>query len=183
VNKLLRTLWLLLVSSRRRSRLGILDVAHTPFRVRPTDIDILRHMNNGVYLSMADLGRFDLLIRSGVWETFNRLGWYPVVANQTISYRKSLDLWTKYDLQSKLVGADARGIFVEQRFVVNGEIYAQMVIRGRFLKRSGGTVTIDELNEATGVDVRALEVPEWILRWAADAALPTGREPARSDWA
>ncbi len=59
-----------------------------------------------------------------------------MVANQTISYRKSLDLWTKYDLQSKLVGVDERGIFVEQRFVVNGEIYAQMVIRGRFLKRA-----------------------------------------------
>ena len=182
MNKLLRTLWLMLVVSRRRPKLSVLDVAHTPFRVRPIDIDILRHMNNGVYLSMADLGRFDLLIRSGVWDIFNERGWYPVVANQTISYRKSLDLWTKYDLQSKLVGADDRGIFVEQRFVVNGEIYAQMVIRGRFLKRSGGTVTIDELNEATGVDVRALEVPEWILRWASDAALPTGREPAPSDW-
>ena len=182
MNKLLRTLWLLLVSSRRRPKIGILDVAHTPFRVRPTDIDILRHMNNGVYLSMADLGRFDLLIRSGVWDIFNERGWYPVVANQTISYRKSLDLWTKYDLQSKVVGVDERGLFVEQRFVVNGEIYAQMVIRGRFLKRSGGTVSIDELSEATGVDVRALEVAFWIQRWAGEAALPTGREPAPSNW-
>jgi acyl-CoA thioesterase FadM len=181
VNKLLRTLWLMLVS-RRRAKLSVLDVAHTPFRVRPTDIDVLRHMNNGVYLTMADLGRFDLLIRSGVWDTFNRRGWYPVVANQTISYRKSLELWTKYDLQSKLLGADERGLFVQQRFVVGGEIHAEMVIRGRFLKRSGGTVTIGELSEATGVDVRALEVPEWVLRWAADAALPTNREPARSDW-
>jgi hypothetical protein len=57
-----------------------------------------------------------------------------------------------------------------------------MVIRGRFLKRSGGTVTIDELSDATGVDVRALEVPVWVRRWAADVALPTGREPASSDW-
>ncbi len=182
MNKLLRTFWLMLVSSRRRSRLSVLDVAHTPFRVRPTDIDILRHMNNGVYLSMADLGRFDLLIRSGVWKTFNERGWYPVVANQTISYRKSLQLWTKYDLQSKVLGVDERGLYVQQRFVVGGEIHAEMVIRGRFLKKSGGTVTIDELIEATGVDVRALELPAWIQQWAADAALPTNREPARSDW-
>ena len=55
-------------------------------------------------------------------------------------------------------------------------------MRGRFLKKSGGTVTIDELIEATGVDVRALELPEWIQRWASDAALPTGREPAPSEW-
>ena len=33
----------------------------------PTDIDILRHMNNGRYLSLFDLGRWDLLIRTGLF--------------------------------------------------------------------------------------------------------------------
>ena len=66
--------------------------------------------------------------------------------------------------------------------MVDGEIYAEMLIRGRFLKRSGGTVSIDELIEVAGVDVRALEMPDWVLRWAADVALPSGRQPARSDW-
>jgi acyl-CoA thioesterase FadM len=181
VNKLLRTLWLIL-RKRGRSTITMLDVSTVRFRVRPTDIDVLRHMNNGVYLSIADLGRMDLLIRCGLWDAFDKLGWYPVVANQTISYRKSLDLWQRYDLQSRLLGVDDRGVFVQQRFVVDGEIYAEMLIRGRFLKRSGGTVSIDELIEVAGVDVRALEMPDWVLRWAADVALPSGRQPARSDW-
>lgn len=181
MNKLLRTIWLML-RKKGRSTMTMMDVSTVPFRVRPTDIDVLRHMNNGVYLSIADLGRMDLLIRSGLWDSFDKRGWYPVVANQTISYRRSLDLWQRYDLQSKLLGVDDRGVFVQQRFVVGTEIYAEMVIRGRFLKKSGGTVSIDELIEAAGVDVRALELPEWVLRWAADVALPTSRETAPSTW-
>lgn len=181
MNKLLRTLWLML-RKKGRSTMTMLDVSTMTFRVRPTDIDVLQHMNNGVYLSIADLARMDLLIRSGLWDSFDKLGWYPVVANQTISYRKSLDLWQRYDLQSKLLGVDDRGVFVQQRFVVGGEIYAEMVIRGRFLKKSGGTVSIDELIEVAGVDVRSLVLPAWVHRWAADVALPTGRDTARSDW-
>lgn len=182
MNKLLRTLWLVLVSARRRPKLSALDVSHTPFRVRLTDIDTLRHMNNGVYLSMADLGRMDLMIRSGMFDRLRAKGWYPVVANQTVSYRKSLDLWTKYDLQTKLLGVDDRGVYVQQRFVVDGEIHAEMIMRARFLKRTGGTVSIEELKEAAGVDVSVLEIPEWVLRWAADAALPSTRQPAPSEW-
>src|SRR5690606_38451308 len=113
--------------------------------------DVLGHMNNGVYLSIADLGRFDLLIRSGVWATFQERGWYPVVANATISYRKSLDRGVKYQLQTRMVGLDDTAVYVEQRFVVGGEIYARQLIRGRFLKRSGGVVSAAEIAEAIGI--------------------------------
>ncbi|HWD62682.1 MAG TPA: thioesterase family protein, partial [Humibacter sp.] len=66
--------------SRFGKHLGHYDVAVTKFRVLPTDLDILRHMNNGVYLSIFDIGRFDMLRRNGVWQIFADRGWYPVVA-------------------------------------------------------------------------------------------------------
>ncbi len=135
MNKLLRTMWAM-IRSRRRPKLNILETATLDLRVRLTDIDILRHMNNGVYLSIADLGRMDLLVRSGVWAVFQERGWYPVVANATISYRKSLDLGARYQLQTRMVGIDERSVFMEQRFVVGGDIHARLFFRGRFLKRS-----------------------------------------------
>ena len=73
-------LWWLRLRARRRGPLSVWDVARTPFRVLPTDLDLLFHMNNGKYLSILDLGRLDLLLRSGLWQALTERGWYPVVA-------------------------------------------------------------------------------------------------------
>lgn len=64
MNLILRLLALPLLS-RRRSKTSPLGPCRTPFRVWPTDLDILRHVNNGVYLSLMDLARVDLLSRAG----------------------------------------------------------------------------------------------------------------------
>ncbi|MGH1526944.1 thioesterase family protein [Leifsonia sp. L25] len=160
------------IISRFGRRLGHWDVARTKFRVLPTDLDILKHMNNGVYLSIADIGRFDLLQRNGVWAIFKSRGWYPVVASETISFRKSLELWQPFVVESRILGFDDKAVYVEQRFTVDGEIYTQAFIRGRFLKRRGGVVTIDELLEAVGPSPTDVTVPEWLVEWGADAALP-----------
>jgi acyl-CoA thioesterase FadM len=168
--------------SRFGPRLGHWDVARTTFRTLPTDLDILKHMNNGVYLSIADIGRFDLLQRSGVWAIFKERGWYPVVASETISFRKSLTLWQKFVVESRILGFDDKAVYVEQRFTVGGEIYTQAFIRGRFLKRSGGVVGIDELLDAVGPSPTDVTVPQWLVEWGADAALPSTRVPAPSVW-
>ncbi|GAB3039938.1 hypothetical protein GCM10027052_20700 [Parafrigoribacterium mesophilum] len=131
---------------------------------------------------IMDLGRLDLLQRSGVWATFDRLGYYPVVGSETITFRRSLQPWQRYTLQTRIIGYDAKAVYVEQRFVVGREIYAVGFVRGRFLRRSGGTLSIAEVAEAIGVDVTELEAPGWLARWAADVALPPSRAVAPSDW-
>ena len=178
---LLRTL-LQALASRRRPPLGIHDVSETRFRVMPTDIDVLNHLNNGMYFSFMDLGRMDLLIRSGVLARVKRLGFYPVVANATLTFRKSLEPWQRFAIQSRIVGYDEKSVFVEQRFVVNGEIYARGFMRGRFLKRTGGTVSLAELTAALNVDTSEVPLPAWLTRWVDDIALPTTKAPAPSDW-
>ena len=74
---LLRTL-LMMLSSRRKPLLDFRDVGRLRLRVLPNDTDILRHVNNGIYLSLMDLGRMDLMIRSGRWQQLSGLGWPPV---------------------------------------------------------------------------------------------------------
>ena len=182
MNKLLRTIWAIW-RAKRSSRIDLFDVGVLRLRVRPTDADILNHMNNGVYLSVMDFGRFDLMIRSGVWGVIRKRGWYPVGANVTISYRKSLPTWTRYELHTRLIGADEKAMFVEQRFVVGGEIYARGVFRGVFLEKGAGVVTVARLAEAAGVDLSRLEAPAWLERWAADVSLPSTRADAPNVWA
>jgi len=163
-------------------RLAPTDVGRIAFRVQLSDLDELRHMNNGVYLSTMDLARVDLIQRAGVWSRMRAHGMYAVVASQTISYRKSLTLWQRYEIETRVVGYDERAVYMEQRFVVGGEVYARGVVAGRFLRRTGGVVSMAELGEVIGVDVAAHPVPAWLQDWARSVALPSSRKPAPSDW-
>lgn len=154
----------------------------TRFRVLPTDLDVYGHMNNGRYLSISDLGRFDLLRRTGLWPELRKRGWYPVVASSTITYRKSLAPWQRFVIESRLLGVDGRDVYLEQRFVVKGEIYARMNIRGRFLRKSGGHVPMDELLTLMSDHPVNFDVAEWLKMWGESSALPSSRSAAPSEW-
>lgn len=177
------TMW----RARRRRRRGdiarLFDVSTVRLRTMPSDIDLLGHMNNGMYLSIFDLGRYDQLIRTGHWDDFRTRGWYPVVVNETVSFRKSLNLWQVYDVDTRIVGFDDKAVYVEHRIVVDGEIYTRAIVRARFLKRSGGTVPMPELLAATGLrDGDVEELPSWVSEWAEASALPATRAPAPNHW-
>lgn len=175
-------LLLLSIRSRFGPRLAPTDVARTTFRVLPTDLDVLNHMNNGVYLSIMDLGRIDLMARSGVWPELRRRGYYPVVVSSTITYRRSLEPWQRFVVESRIVGLDDVAGYVEQRFVRDGEVCARGVIKARFLKKSGGIVPIPELAELFGLDPENHPLPEWLAHWSEHASLPPRREPTPSVW-
>jgi acyl-CoA thioesterase FadM len=129
-----------------------------------------------------DLGRMDLMIRTGKWQELSRVGWYPVAASVTVTYRRSLRLWEKYTLETKLIGFDDKAMYVEQRFVRDNEVYVNAIMRARFLKRTGGTVTVTELGALAGIDPTSMPIPEWMATWARDAALPPAKASFPSDW-
>ena len=175
-------LLLITLSARRGPRIAPTDVGRVAGRVWPTDIDEFRHVNNGVYLSLLDHARLDLLERTGLWARIRGAGVYPVVSMQTISYRKSLTLGQKYVIETHIAGYDERSVYIEQRFVVDGEIYVRAFVAGRFLRQAGGVVPMSELAQITGVDITAQPVDDWLRDWAAAAKLPSTREAAPSVW-
>lgn len=151
-------------------------------RVLPTDIDLLRHMNNGRYLSLFDLGRWDLLTRAGLVAAMTKQGWYAVVAAETITFRRSLELGQRFDLETRMIGHDDRAVYLEHRALVRGEIYARAIIRARILRRSGGTVPHDELFAAVGRPEGLPDIESWVHDWAAGSALPSTKRAAPSVW-
>ncbi|MEA5457170.1 acyl-CoA thioesterase [Sinomonas sp. JGH33] len=177
---LLRTL-LQLVTSRRRPPLSLWDVSSLPLRVLPTDIDIARHVNNGMYFSLMDLGRFDLMVRAGAWDRMRARGWSPVVSLETISFRKSLTLWQRYTVESRIMGVDERAIYFEQRMVARGEVYARAYIATRLVS-AAGPVGNEEIFAEVGWPPAELELPEFLHRWREENALPSTRRPAPHAW-
>lgn len=165
-------LWLRLLLLTVRNRLhlrpslSIWDTARTPFRVAPTDLDLLRHMNNGRYLTIMDLARMDLMLRSGVWSQLRERGWYPVIAGQTITFKRSLTLGQRFVVDSRILGLDERWIFLEQTFRRRGTVIARAVVRARFLRDQGGSVESSELAEILGSTPEDREVPAWVQEWS-----------------
>ncbi|WP_026549410.1 thioesterase family protein [Arthrobacter sp. Br18] len=175
-----RTL-LQLLRSGRRPDLSIWGNSSISLRVLLTDIDIALHLNNGMYLSVMDLGRFDLMVRSGVWKMMRSKGWSPVAAGETISFRKSLQLGQRYTVETRIIGLDERAVYFEQRTVSGGEIYARAVIATRLVSRSG-PVSNEEIIAAFGAPPADLVLPGWIHEWRVNNSLPSTRRPAPHGW-
>lgn len=158
---------LILVSilARFRTKVSVLGPCLTPFRCSPTDLDVLRHMNNGVYLSIMDLARVDLMIRAGLWTDLNKNGMYPVVVAETIRFRKSLKLFDRFYIETSVLGWDDKAFILQQRFLRGGDSIADAVVRARFLRKSGGSVTPKEILSLSKVEIDSPSLPEHIKIW------------------
>ncbi len=151
MNHLLRLTWLLLTAAFRKPLADMLQPSRLRMRVWPTDLDILMHMNNGVYLSLLDLGRIDLMLKARAYFKITRMGMYPVVASEMIRFRKSLRPFQAFEICTKMYGWDAKFFYLRQDFEVKGEIHASALIKGCFLKKGGGKVPTGELFQVTGL--------------------------------
>ena len=176
---------MLLVRLRARGRrLGsITDVAVTPLRVHLGDLDVMRHMNNGVYLTIQDLGRYDWMLRTGLWSMLRARGIGAVVVQQTITYRASLELGQRFDVETRFVGGDEKSVYMEQRLTVGGQIRSRSIVRARFVRHGRG-LTIAQLRESAPELPEFPELlPEWVQPWAEATTLPNTRQDATSTWA
>ncbi|SMC25673.1 Acyl-CoA thioesterase FadM [Andreprevotia lacus DSM 23236] len=165
MNLYLRLLWLLL-TWRRRPKSDLLGPCRTPFMVLPNDLDLLMHVNNGRYFTLLDLARTDLMLRADLYDKVNQAGWYPVVAAETMQFRKSLKLWQRFEVETTVLGWDEKSIYLDQRFVVGDDTYAVAVIRARFLRRSGGSVNSAEMMALAGHTEASPPLPDWLQAWA-----------------
>lgn len=139
-----RTLWIF-IKKRFMQKAHISDVTEYSMRVLPTDLDLLMHVNNGIYFSLMDFGRWDMVFRNGVYDACYKKGWYAVVAGETIKFKKSLQLWDKFTLQTHIVAHDDKNFFIQQKFICKGQLMATGLVKVRFLKKSGGTVSPEEI--------------------------------------
>lgn len=165
MNLCLRLLMLKL-RSKSNGKSSIWETAELQLRVVPTDLDLFLHMNNGKYASIMDIGRIDLLQRAGLWDTVRAKGWLPLVAAQTITYRRSLKPWQRFALRTRYLGADEGWVYHEQTFLSDDELYAYAIVRTRFVKNVGGSVSQQELEALSGPAPATASIPEWVRDWA-----------------
>lgn len=139
--RLLKTLLLFLLFPRRMDILGWSVVR---FRCWPNDLDTNFHMNNGRYMTLLDLGRLDLLLRTGSAAPAFKRKWYPVLAAVQMRFRKPLNLFQKFEIHTRIVSWDGKWVYLEQKILRKGSLVTHAFLKGAFVGPKG-TVPIAEL--------------------------------------
>lgn len=144
MHMILRTIFIFL-RKRFLKKAHFNEMSKVTMRVLPTDLDFLWHVNNGVYFSFMDFGRWDMIFRNGVYDLSMKKGWYSVVAGETIKFRRSLKLWDRFTINTEIIGYDDKYFFIQQKFICREELMATGLVKIRFLRRKGGTVSTQEV--------------------------------------
>ncbi len=145
----------------------VLDPSVTTMRVRPADLDIYLHVNNGTYLQMMDVARTNYIADLAGFPLLKGKGWYPVVAAQTVTYRRSLTLGQRFEITTRVVGWDERVVYLEQVFTRGGQLCARGLVAGRFLTRgSSERVPAPEVIALLDPAAGSPELPEDVAGWA-----------------
>jgi acyl-CoA thioesterase FadM len=172
---MLLRLWLLLAAAPFKPRLGLLDECVTPLRVWPNDLDINLHLTNSRYLRAMDLGRYDFGQRAGVWRRALRSRMLPLLGSATLSFRKALDPFQRYELRTRIVAWDEKWCWFEQRFCVGDKVHAVGRVKALF-RGPAGNVPTAELFALWGKgDAPVRQMPE-----AVRLALEAEHEDRRS---
>lgn len=128
--RLIKTIFTALLG--RRIKLSESSVVN--FRVWPNDMDFFGNMNNGRFLTLTDLARFDMMIRLGMFFKLLKNKWFPVIVGYHVSYLRPLKRLRSYSIRTELLGWDNRFFYLKHTFVQNNKtsaiILAQTCLRG-----------------------------------------------------
>ena len=109
------------VSSHFRKPFRAGDESRLCFRCLPTDIDPNLHLNNARYMMLADMGRLDIFIRSGLLTLARKNGWGPMMGGVQSVYVREIRLWSRFEVVSTMetwAGTQALG---RHRFVLDAD--------------------------------------------------------------
>lgn len=145
------------------------DVSEISFRCRPWDLDMFFEMNNGRILTLYDIGRFDLSIRSGFLAALARRKWGLAVAGSTTQYRKRIRLLDPVVMKTRLASFDEKWIYVEQSMWVRGTPTSSVLLRTCVTNRQGVVPTsevMDEMNlSKSEQEAFRQPLPAWAEKW------------------
>jgi len=145
-------------------RLDVLEEDRLRMRVLPNDIDLNMHLNNARYLSIMDYARTHLLARTRLLEHIVHSRWMPLVGAVWVTYRRSLPVFSRFELASRLVCWDEKWFYIEQTFTGRDGLAAVGWVKGALRNRQG---TVDPQQVIEGVAPGAVSppMPEAIATW------------------
>lgn len=154
MNLYFRLIWVI-IRSRFRPRITSDNIYNEVGSiVLPNDLDINLHMNNGRFLTLCDLGRVDMFVRSGLFTVMRQQKWIPVVASVSMTFIKSLYLFERIRIVSHITHWDEKYFYSTHSIYRKDEIVAEGTSKALVVSKDSGRITpenvIDTVNRAMG---------------------------------
>ncbi|XP_068702368.1 protein THEM6-like [Montipora foliosa] len=171
VNWSLRVTWIVLkkIIFDRKPNHYFLDRCDTNFVVLPSDVDLNLHMNNARYLRECDFGRINFWITSGMMNVMRKNKCCVTIAASSVRYRRSLELFQKVVLTTRVLAWDETAFYLEQRFSdFGGFVYAVVItkntlVQGSKAERRNSPSELVQL--LTGWNVQSPTIPQDLHLW------------------
>lgn len=156
----------------RHRRLGLFETHVTRLTCLPWDLDPWMELNNGRTLTLFDLGRMPLSLRLGMVDALRANGWGMTAAGTHCRYRRRVRLFHRVEMHSRLIGWDARFLYVEQAMWRGGEALNHILVRLAATEGARGILPPARLIAAMGhAGVESPALPDWVAAWIAAEAL------------
>ncbi len=146
--------------------LAPLGTSKLRFTVLPNDLDPYGHMNNGRYLTLMDLGRIDVMLKTGLWHTMKERGWNPLVGSSYMIHRRPLLPFQRFTLLSRVATWDDKWLYMEHRFERDGVLYAFGFVRALLRGHEGNIpseTVVHAIDPALVRPALGAAIEHWIL--------------------
>ena len=118
-------------------RLGVLEEDVLEMRVGLNDIDLNLHLNNARYMNLMDYARAHMLARTLLLDRIVKKRWMPVLGAAWMTYRRSLPVFERYTIGSRIVGWDEKWFYMEHTFTGKKGVAAVGWVKGILVDKRG----------------------------------------------
>jgi len=164
--RMAKELWIF----RNAPALPILGTHVSTHRCWPWDIDPWMELNNGRTLTIFDLGRIPLGIRTGLKRVLMAQGWGLTVAGNTVRYRRRVRAFDKVTIRSRCIGWDHRFLYLEQSMWKGDDCTTHMILRSAITSKEG-IVAPERVLALLGQPAESPALPEFVQSWITAEAI------------
>lgn len=158
---------------RRAPRLPVTGTHVSHHLCLPWDLDLWMELNNGRTLTLYDLGRIPLAVRTGLAGVLRRHRWGLTMAGASVRYRRRIRAFETIEMRSRLVCWDDRFLYVEQSMWKRDGSCANHILYRAAVTGKDGIVPPERLARELGAGSAPPPMPPWVRAWIeADATRP-----------
>jgi len=138
----------------------------------PWDLDIWLEMNNGIILSLFDIGRSAYAVRTGLVQVLRQHKWGLAVAGSSVRYRRRVRIFDRYQTRTLLLARDDKFFYLQQS-MWRGDQATSSVLYRTAVTDKNGIVPPQKVADAMGYPDWNPPLPEYVQHWIdADATRP-----------
>ena len=153
-----------MIKARFQSPLSLEEAHETHHICWPWDMDMWGEMNNGIALSLYDIGRLSYGQRMGLVPALRKNRWGLAVAGSCIRYRRRVRAFQKFTMRSQIIGRDERFIYLQQTMWRNGDATSSVLYRTAVTDKNG-IVPTQLVADALGHPEWNPDLPEYAQNW------------------